>query len=84
MTTWHTIHYETHGAVGVLTLNRPERMNALNAAMLGEIERVCDLAEADHAVRVLVLTGAEGNFSSGFDLTASWTLESAPTLATTM
>jgi enoyl-CoA hydratase len=68
MTTWHTIRYETHGPVGVLTLHRPERMNALNAAMLGEIERVCDLAEADHAVRVLVLTGAEGNFSSGFDL----------------
>jgi enoyl-CoA hydratase/carnithine racemase len=68
MTTWQTIRYETHGPVGVLTLHRPERMNALNAAMLGEIQAVCDKVEADHAVRVLVLTGADGNFSSGFDL----------------
>lgn len=68
MTTWNTIRYETQGDVGVLTLHRPERMNALNGAMLGEIERVCDMVEADHAVRVLVVTGANGNFSSGFDL----------------
>jgi enoyl-CoA hydratase len=68
MTTWHTIRYETHGPVGVLTLTRPGRMNALNAAMLGEIQTVCDEVEADHAVRALVLTGADGNFSSGFDL----------------
>lgn len=68
MTAWQTIRYEIQGPVGILTLHRPERMNALNAAMLGEIEAVCDEVEADAAVRVLVLTGANGNFSSGFDL----------------
>ncbi len=66
--TYQTIRYETEGPVGVLTLNRPERTNALNGTMLGEIEAVCDAVEADDAVRVLVLTGAAGNFSSGFDL----------------
>lgn len=65
---WQTILYETHGPVGVLTLNRPERLNALNATMLGEIQAVCDAVEADAAVRVLVVTGAGSAFSSGFDL----------------
>jgi enoyl-CoA hydratase/carnithine racemase len=68
MTTYHTVTYETHGHVGVLTLNRPERLNALNAAMLREINAVCDAVEADAAVRVLVVTGAGNAFSSGFDL----------------
>ena len=63
-----TILYETRGAVALLTLNRPERVNALNAAMLTEINRALDQAEADAGVRTVIVTGAGNTFSSGFDL----------------
>ena len=63
-----TIRYETADAVARLTLNRPERANALNQAMLEEINAALDLAEGDAAVRVVTVTGAGTAFSSGFDL----------------
>ncbi|MFK7963141.1 MAG: enoyl-CoA hydratase/isomerase family protein [Burkholderiaceae bacterium] len=62
--------YEQHGTVGVITLNRPQRMNAMDQAMLVEIGRVADEAEADDSVHAIVLTGAGNGFSSGFDLKA--------------
>jgi enoyl-CoA hydratase len=63
-----TLLYESADGIGRLTLNRPERVNALNRRMLEEIEQALDRVEADEAVRVLVVTGAGKNFSSGFDL----------------
>lgn len=63
-----TIKYEKSDAVALLTLNRPERVNAINRTMLGEIQSALDAVEADAAVRVLVVTGAGNAFSSGFDL----------------
>ena len=63
-----TIKYEKSDGVAVLTLSRPERVNAINRVMLGEIQSVLDAVEADAGVRVLVVTGAGGAFSSGFDL----------------
>ena len=63
-----TIKYEKSGAVALLTLNRPERVNAINRTMLGEIGRALDAVEADTEVRALVVTGAGNAFSSGFDL----------------
>ena len=63
-----TIKYEKSGAVALLTLNRPERVNAINRIMLGEIQRALDAVEADSEVRALVVTGAGNAFSSGFDL----------------
>jgi enoyl-CoA hydratase len=66
--TYQTILYEKRGTVALLTLNRPERVNALNAAMLDEIGHALDAAEADTAVRAVVVTGAGNAFSSGFDL----------------
>ncbi len=63
-----TLSYERKGAVGVLTLNRPERLNAMNRLMLRELHRVLDVAEADDGVRALVLAGAGETFCSGFDL----------------
>ena len=65
---YRTILYEAHDAVGLLTLNRPERVNAINALMLDEIGHALDAAEADAAVRVVVVTGTGNAFSSGFDL----------------
>jgi enoyl-CoA hydratase/carnithine racemase len=63
-----TIAVEKLGPVARLTLARPERANALNAAMLGEIGIALDDLERDTAVRALIVTGAGSAFSSGFDL----------------
>jgi len=63
-----TIKIDRRGAVARLTLSRPERANALNAAMLGEINAALDALERDGDVRVLIVTGAGAAFSSGFDL----------------
>jgi len=58
---------QQHGGIVTLTLNRPESLNAMNEAMMGEIERILIELEADTAVRVVVLTGAGRAFSSGGD-----------------
>src|SRR4029077_20588555 len=63
-----TITVEKIGAVARLTLSRPERANALNAAMLGEIGTALDEIERDAGLRALIVTGAGAAFSSGFDL----------------
>jgi enoyl-CoA hydratase len=55
--------------VVVLTLNRPEKLNALSTALLGELSAALDAAEADPAVRVVILTGAgEKAFAAGADI----------------
>jgi isohexenylglutaconyl-CoA hydratase len=58
------------GAVTRLTLNRPERRNALTQAMMLELEEAFKSVAADGACRVLVLRGAGGHFSAGGDLAA--------------
>jgi enoyl-CoA hydratase/carnithine racemase len=59
---------ETIGTVARMTLNRPERANALNAAMLDEINHTLDEIEADRNIRAVIVRGQGGVFSSGFDL----------------
>lgn len=60
---------ERQGAVAVLTLNRPKTLNALDIPTLHELERALSAAEADPAVRVLVITGAgERSFIAGGDI----------------
>jgi enoyl-CoA hydratase len=63
-----TITVENIGPVARLTLARPERANALNAVMLGEIGRALDEIERDAGLRVVIVRGAGTAFSSGFDL----------------
>jgi len=63
-----TIAYETLGPVARLTLSRPERTNALNLTMLGEINDALDAAERDGVVKAIIVRGAGAAFSSGFDL----------------
>lgn len=65
-----SILYETRGPVALITLNRPERLNALDQPMLDALQTACDRAEADDTVGAVVLTGAGKAFSSGFDLQA--------------
>ena len=55
--------------VGVLTLNRPEKLNALSTALLDELSAALDAAEADPDVRIAILTGAgEKAFAAGADI----------------
>jgi enoyl-CoA hydratase len=63
-----TIMVERLDRVARLTLARPERANALNAAMLDEIGAALDDIERDADLRALIVTGAGTAFSSGFDL----------------
>ncbi|MEO5697786.1 MAG: enoyl-CoA hydratase/isomerase family protein [Burkholderiaceae bacterium] len=70
MTDFQTIRFSVADHVAQLTLNRPERLNALNKAALDEINQAMDQAEADAEVRVIVVSGAGRAFSSGFDLKA--------------
>ena len=61
--------YETRGAVALLTLNRPEKLNALNYATNDRLMALLDTIEADPAVRAVVITGAgERAFSAGGDI----------------
>ena len=62
------ILYEKKDAIGYLTLNRPERLNALNATLLAEFREAMEVVEADPDVRVVILTGAGRAFSAGFDI----------------
>ena len=57
-------------AVAVITLNRPDRRNALTPAMLDELAAALDRVAADPAIRAVVLTGAGKGFCAGQDLTA--------------
>ncbi|MDP2085839.1 MAG: enoyl-CoA hydratase [Gemmobacter sp.] len=55
--------------IATLTLNRPDRLNALNAALRAALAEALRRADADPAVRVIVLTGAGRAFCAGLDLT---------------
>jgi len=58
------------GAVAFVTLNRPEKRNALSDAVVNELKRVLRAADNERTVRVVVITGAGVDFSSGADLAA--------------
>ncbi|HLF41359.1 MAG TPA: enoyl-CoA hydratase-related protein [Acidimicrobiia bacterium] len=63
------VRYDVEGAVARITIDRPERLNALSFQVMAELAEALDLAKADDAVRVVVLTGAgEKAFCAGADL----------------
>ena len=68
ITGYQNIRVAVEGQVALLELHRPERINALNKAMLQEINAAFDALEGDAEVRVIVVHGAGRGFSSGFDL----------------
>jgi enoyl-CoA hydratase len=65
---YETIIYETDGPLARITLNRPERLNAITLKMPDELERAVGEANANPQVRVIVLRGAGRAFCAGFDL----------------
>jgi enoyl-CoA hydratase len=59
---------ERRGAVGIVTLNRPQALNALNAALIAELGAALDDFEADAAIGTILLTGSEKAFAAGADV----------------
>src|SRR5437016_12033511 len=59
---------ERRGAVGVVTLNRPQALNALNAALVVELGAAFDDLEADPAIGAIILTGNDKAFAAGADI----------------
>lgn len=65
-----TVNYEVAGAVATVTLNRPDSLNGFNQQLRSDLFQALHKAEADHAVRAVILTGAGRCFSAGADLKA--------------
>src|SRR5271155_2739972 len=65
---YQNILVERRGAVGIVTLNRPAALNALNAALIGELAAALDNLENDTAIGTIVLTGNEKAFAAGADV----------------
>jgi enoyl-CoA hydratase len=63
-----TVSYEVKGNVAVLTINRPEALNALNTSVLADLKAAVSQAQADNDVYVLVITGAGKAFVAGADI----------------
>ena len=60
--------YEKKDEICYLTLNRPDKLNALNATLLAEFREAMDVIDADQDIRVVILTGAGRAFSAGLDI----------------
>ncbi|HEY7651286.1 MAG TPA: crotonase/enoyl-CoA hydratase family protein [Methylomirabilota bacterium] len=65
---FETLRFEVTDGVGTVTFDRPDKLNALNTVMLEELLAVLEQADADDAVRVLIVTGAGRAFCAGADL----------------
>ncbi|MBC8268665.1 MAG: enoyl-CoA hydratase [Rhodospirillaceae bacterium] len=65
---YKNIIVETRSRVGLITLNRPKAMNALNAALIDELAQALDGFESDAAIGAIVLTGSEKAFAAGADI----------------
>ena len=65
---YETILTETKGRVGLITLNRPAALNALNDQLIGELNQALDAFEADEGIGAIVVTGSEKAFAAGADI----------------
>jgi len=65
---YDNITYEARGPVGLITLNRPKALNALNSALVGEMGDALNNAQADDAIGAVVITGSEKAFAAGADI----------------
>ncbi len=68
MTAYENIKVETKGRVGLITLYRPQALNALNNALIADLNKALDAFEKDDAIGCIVLTGSEKAFAAGADI----------------
>lgn len=65
---YHSILLETRGRVALITLNRPEALNALNSQIVSELNHALDAVHADAGIGCIVLTGSAKAFAAGADI----------------
>lgn len=65
---YETILVETKGNVGLITLNRPDDLNALNSELMGELRAALNRLESDDGIGATVVTGSEKAFAAGADI----------------
>ncbi|MDR6952816.1 enoyl-CoA hydratase [Ancylobacter sp. 3268] len=65
---YENILVHTDGRVGVVTLNRPKALNALNSALIAELNRALDSFETDAGISTVILTGSDRAFAAGADI----------------
>ena len=65
---FETLLYDVAEGVATVTLNRPDKLNAVNTTMIGELVQAFDRADADDGVRAVIVTGAGRAFCAGADL----------------
>jgi len=66
--TYENILVETHDAVGLIRLNRPQALNALNAALIAELGQALSAFDQDAKIGAIVITGSEKAFAAGADI----------------
>lgn len=69
MAEFETITYAVHDGVATITLNRPKKLNALNAQAFGDLGEATERAATDSGIRVVLVRGAGRSFSAGIDVT---------------
>ncbi len=65
---YETIIYTKEENIGIITLNRPRQMNALDRKLCQEIEEIMEQMEKDEEIRVIIITGVNRFFSAGADI----------------
>jgi len=70
MTSYQKVLYQVENGVARVTLNRPDKRNALDPELIGELQDAMAASERDPAVRVVLLNGSGKDFCSGMDLAA--------------
>ncbi len=68
---YENVEIETRGKVGIIRLNRPQALNALNAALIADLSHAVDAFEASSAIGCIVITGSEKAFAAGADILAA-------------
>jgi enoyl-CoA hydratase len=68
MTDYSMILIEVHGRVGLVRLNRPQAMNALNGTLMTELMQALEIFDADEQIGAMVITGSERAFAAGADI----------------
>ncbi|RFA12392.1 enoyl-CoA hydratase [Subtercola boreus] len=74
MTDYENILVERRGRVGLITLNRPKALNALNAALMRDVVAAAEEFDADRGIGAIVLTGSDRAFAAGADIKEMATL----------
>ena len=72
---YQTIRCENQDGIAIVTIDRPEALNALNSTVITELEQVVTALESDRDVRCMILTGEGRSFVAGADIGAQYPLD---------